>query len=203
MKTFAVLVLAVVACRHAVEGSNCNQWTKFYSRDQPTATADYEALYEIRHEHSRDNICAVPSDIDVETLKGVYYRDAGEVVKIGPTFGFACFNKEQPDGKCLDYKVRFCCMEKTPKCTGKWTPFYNRDSPSYSGDWETFTELRQAYSSICAKPSAIDVRLVKNNADYRTANEVVSVAPSKGFWCQNKLQKDKYCEDYKVRFCCP
>ncbi|XP_050411414.1 cartilage intermediate layer protein 2 [Patella vulgata] len=202
MKAFAVLVLAVVVYNHAAEGFDCNQWTKFYSRDQPSWTADYEALADIRKENPKDHICAVPSDLDVQTLNGIGYREAREVVKIGPTFGFACYNNQQPDGHCLDYKVRFCCMQQTPTCK-KWTQFYNRDSPSASGDWETLNELRKAHPSLCANPSAIDVRLVKTGKDFRTANEVVSVYPSRGFWCQNKLQKDKYCENYKVRFCCP
>ena len=30
--------------------------------------------------------------------------------------GLKCFNNDQPDGKCLDYEVRFLCEPKDANC---------------------------------------------------------------------------------------
>ncbi|KAK6181085.1 hypothetical protein SNE40_009018 [Patella caerulea] len=203
MKTFGLLVLALVAYYHAAEAVECNQWTKFYSRDFPSGNGDYELLSDIIDENPQDDICDTPSGIEARTIDGVDYKDAGQIVTISPETGFYCVNSQQNGARCLNYEVRFCCLKPTPTCTGTWSQFYNRDAPSGSGDWETLKDLRNVHSNLCANPSAIDARVVQTNLDYRTANENVGLSPAYGLWCQNKHQTDNYCQNYKVRFCCP
>lgn len=88
-----------------------------------------------------------------------------------------------------------------PSSGFKWTPFYDRDDPSGSGDHETLTELRKN-NSICVNPVSIDARVkVFFLPDFRSAKQRVDVSPSLGLRCLNRKNKRK-CRDYTVRFCC-
>jgi hypothetical protein len=53
----------------------------------------------------------------------------GDIIHI-TKFGMHCENKEQSDGRCLDYGVRFCCF----RCV--WTDWLDRDNPSGNGEAE-------------------------------------------------------------------
>ncbi|ESO92026.1 hypothetical protein LOTGIDRAFT_121410, partial [Lottia gigantea] len=125
-----------------------------------------------------------------------------DVVVVSSSFGLTCKNSEQKDGKCEDYKIRFCCP-KEPHCNGYWTDFFDRDNPSGSYDYEALSNIQIEYpGKVCANPIGVDARLL-NGLHYTTSGEVVTVSPSVGLICKNSDQKDKRCEDYKVRFCCP
>ena len=86
----------------------------------------------------------------------------------------------------------------------KWTPWHSRDLPSGTGDWE----VRSLYKpkGTCADdkiaPLAIQAKLVSTNQPYQYGNDVVTINPSIGFICRNKDQKDRRCNNYKVRYCC-
>jgi len=92
-----------------------------------------------------------------------------------------------------------------PKCAEghAWTQFFDRDNPSGYGDYETLNHLlNENPGKLCKKPTAIDARLVSNNAPYQSANQVVTISTISGFYCVNS-QNSGLCKDYKVRFCCP
>ncbi|XP_068591948.1 cartilage intermediate layer protein 2-like [Cebidichthys violaceus] len=114
-------------CRNADQsGRNCNDyrvrftcpitfcdrrvcWTKWYDRDNPSGTGDWENLSSL-HKENPGKICPKPVAIEVQTLTGLSVAAAGEVIFISnPTKGFVCRNQDQNSGMCLDYKVRFGC----------------------------------------------------------------------------------------------
>ncbi|XP_070578631.1 uncharacterized protein [Ptychodera flava] len=173
--------------------------TRFYDRDDPTATGDWEAMTPLRSENPGE-ICASPSAIYAETLERVPAESTGEVfVYYNPTQGFACKRDSQSDGECMDYRVRFCCPANT--CS-KWTNWYDRDNPSGYGDWELLSNLRSEYpNQICSEPSGIQVR-VKQSGEILSPNDgnFLYFDTTVGFVCRNA---DENCTDYEVRFCCP
>ncbi|ESO92027.1 hypothetical protein LOTGIDRAFT_121599, partial [Lottia gigantea] len=121
-----------------------------------------------------------------------------EVVTVSPSVGLICKNSDQKDKRCEDYKVRFCC----PKAD-KWTQWFDRDNPSGTGDWEHLASLLDAYPGrVCKHPTAVDAQLT-SGAPYTDGGDTLTLSPSQGLICQNNLQADKSCNDYKVRFCCP
>ncbi|KAK6180688.1 hypothetical protein SNE40_008693 [Patella caerulea] len=86
------------------------RWTRYYNRDRPTGTGDYETLSLINQENPYARVCTDPIAIDVRvTRTGFDYSTAGEVVCLVPELGFSCVDAQQPDGQCQDYKIRFCC----------------------------------------------------------------------------------------------
>ncbi|XP_039268445.2 mucin-5AC-like [Styela clava] len=206
-------VIAIYVCIYKVysipECPKGAHWTGFYDRDNPSGTGDWETLKDLRKE--KKGICERPVAVDVRIvgypdhanfwyLGGNYIRDEDR----SGSFGFVCKNKLQKDlykPPCKDYKVRFCCFPE-PKCDGGyWSPFYDRDDPSATGDWETLHDLRKKHPALCSKPSAIDARLL-NGDPYQLGGDHVDISPTKGLVCENKKQKDHKCDDYKVRFCC-
>ncbi|KAK6180690.1 hypothetical protein SNE40_008695 [Patella caerulea] len=184
----------------------CNRWTPFHDCDDPSRGGDYETLANYRKARPNDNVCARPATLEYETISNKACINTGEVITASPTYGFACVNSLQPDQYCNDYKVRFCCLDAQVTCPDgyEWTNFYDRDNPSGTGDWELLRNLRDENPNrICERPIAIDVRRRSNGRDFRTCGENVTVSPSYGFLCLNRDQDDYYCQDYKVRFCCP
>ncbi|XP_050415738.1 uncharacterized protein LOC126829694 isoform X2 [Patella vulgata] len=86
----------------------CNKWTEWYDRDNVSGTGDLETLTILREENP-GQICEQPLAIDAQLLDGRPYTASGEIVTISPTTGLICKNKDQIDGICDDYRVRFCC----------------------------------------------------------------------------------------------
>ena len=82
-----------------------------------------------------------------------------------------------------------------------WSDWYNRDNPGGTGDYETLKVLRKINPGICEKPSAIECQTIKG-VNYTQSGEKIVCSPEIGAVCINKYQKDKICEDYKVRFYC-
>ncbi|XP_031437820.1 cartilage intermediate layer protein 2-like [Clupea harengus] len=83
-------------------------WTKWYDRDNPSATGDWELLKTLRKENPGE-ICANPNAIesrtvDTDTPATVTGQD---FLHFSPATGFVC--KNGPKQKCRDYKVRFAC----------------------------------------------------------------------------------------------
>jgi len=108
--------------------------------------------------------------------------------------------------------VRYCCKKKEETgivgyCdlrTSSWTAWHDRDDPTVTGDWEVRDHYKP--SGTCAglktPPTAIQGRLVKSKLPWTSSGEVLSVDPDDGLICENRLQVDKFCEDYEVRYCC-
>ncbi|KAK6180686.1 hypothetical protein SNE40_008691 [Patella caerulea] len=197
MKVFIITVLALANAQYCPQ---CNQWTRFYNRDNQTGLGDSELLSSHRYDNPNE-ICAEPEVVEARSTSGI----TGEVVSIGPDYGFSCSNFLQEDGQCEDYAVRFCCRQGTPVCPigFAWTAFYDRDNATETGDYETLSIIRKFHPGVCRSPRAIDVLVASTGYDYRSAGESVCLCPSRGFACQNVDQDDGQCEDYKIRFCCP
>ncbi|XP_023669607.2 cell migration-inducing and hyaluronan-binding protein [Paramormyrops kingsleyae] len=85
------------------------EWTDWFNRDDERGTGDWEKLADI-HKAFPDRTCNSPLDIEVGTRDGVPSNLTGEIFyKIDRSYGFVCLNKDQPDGMCQDYRVRFLC----------------------------------------------------------------------------------------------
>ncbi|XP_031178120.1 uncharacterized protein LOC116066287 isoform X1 [Sander lucioperca] len=85
-------------------------WTKWYNRDAPSGTGDWENLINLRTENP-GQICDHPLSIEAVTTDTLT-----PAVSTGQTFfiynqneGFVCRNTDQKSGWCRDYKVRFGC----------------------------------------------------------------------------------------------
>ncbi|XP_072219010.1 uncharacterized protein [Leuresthes tenuis] len=180
-------------------------WTEWFDSSNPSGTGDRENLDKL-HRRNPGKICPKPKDIEAITLSGLTPEEAGDVIKISdPGTGFICRKRDQPDGQCHDYKVRFSCPPPYCAKTVCWTKWYNRDLPSYSGDWETLEELRDGNpGEICENPLYIDAVTSDTMipAIY-TGENFFMYNPTRGFVCRNEDQNSKTCKDYKVRFGCP
>ncbi|XP_070579227.1 uncharacterized protein [Ptychodera flava] len=174
--------------------------TKFYDRDDPDGTGDYEDLSSLRQEYSE--ICSAPSAIYAETLDGTPAESTGEVFEYyNTTQGFACKKDSQSDGQCQDYRVRFCCPGTV--CPHGGTGWYDADDPTGSGDWERVTDAGGVVpaDNLCETAAAMQVRKVggtelvsPDDGDFRMFDTV------QGFVCVN--QDHQRCDDYEVRMCC-
>ncbi len=80
-------------------------WTAWLNRDIPDGNGDYETLADF----NPDEVCPNPIAIECQTLNGVDWTQTGEVYTCNPSVGGYCVNSNQPDGTCLDYRVRFLC----------------------------------------------------------------------------------------------
>jgi Mucin-2 protein WxxW repeating region len=87
----------------------CNgKWTTWQSHDSPGSTGDHEK----RSSYSFPATCTAPYAIQAR----YYIGDEAHIVNGSPDRlyqfdknGLVCRNKDQPDGKCHDYTVRFMC----------------------------------------------------------------------------------------------
>ncbi|XP_062406270.1 cartilage intermediate layer protein 1-like [Sardina pilchardus] len=83
-------------------------WTRWFDRDDPSATGDWETLKELREEHP-GQICANPIAIESRTVDtdAPATMTGQDFLHYSPTIGFVC--KNGPNQSCQDYKVRFGC----------------------------------------------------------------------------------------------
>ncbi|XP_061137029.1 uncharacterized protein LOC133155599 isoform X3 [Syngnathus typhle] len=185
-----------------VQATSDQCWTSWFDRDDPSGTGDYEILYELYKEYP-GKICEHPKGIEVRTILGESVGSTANVIQVSDThIGFICRNADQPHNwPCQDYKVRFLCPLEFCKPAEWWTPWFDRDDPSGTGDYETLYELRKEYpGKICERPSRIEV-LTTSGASVESTGNVIQVSDTHtGFICQNT---DQPCADYKVRFMCP
>ena len=73
---------------------------------------------------------------DIYTTEAEVKAATGDIIHI-TSKGMYCQwtnGETQPDGKCLDYEVRFCCSEF--ECEGPKTDWLDRDDPSGTMDNE-------------------------------------------------------------------
>uniref|UniRef100_A0A672II87 WxxW domain-containing protein n=1 Tax=Salarias fasciatus TaxID=181472 RepID=A0A672II87_SALFA len=85
-------------------------WTKWYNRDRPSGSGDWELLSNLREQYP-GQICAKPLKLEVVTTDTMTPASStGEIFFLNnPTQGFVCKNSDQKDGRCKDYQVRFGC----------------------------------------------------------------------------------------------
>ncbi|KAK1160788.1 cell migration-inducing and hyaluronan-binding protein-like [Acipenser oxyrinchus oxyrinchus] len=85
------------------------EWTEWFDRDDERGSGDWEKLSDLQTAFP-GKICASPLDIQAATYSGVDSNLTDEVFyKNDKDYGFVCLNKDQPDGICNNYKVRFLC----------------------------------------------------------------------------------------------
>ena len=79
-------------------------WTAWLNRDLPSGDGDYEDRVNFGSQ-----VCSNPIAIQCQTTAGVDWTQTGEVYTCTPAVGGVCVNANQPDGSCMDYRVRFLC----------------------------------------------------------------------------------------------
>ncbi|XP_071396525.1 uncharacterized protein [Centroberyx affinis] len=86
-------------------------WTKWFDRDNPSGTGDWEVLSSLRAENPGD-ICAYPLFIEAVTADASMtpaIMTGDNIYAYNPTTGFVCRKTDQASNVCRDYKVRFGC----------------------------------------------------------------------------------------------
>ncbi|XP_078095332.1 uncharacterized protein LOC144510017 isoform X4 [Mustelus asterias] len=181
--------------------SFCNCKTRWFDRDDPSGSGDFEDLVNLRKEYP-GQICNSPTACEVETTSGIPDSNSGDnIPECSISTGFACINNDQNDGYCEDYKIRFSCPEAFCSCK---TPWFDRDDPSGKGDYENLVNLRKEYPGrICNNPTACEVETASGDPVACSGDNVSDCSVSTGFVCVNAEQEDGSCEDYKIRFTCP
>ncbi|XP_075315914.1 uncharacterized protein LOC142375655 [Odontesthes bonariensis] len=205
IKLLSVAIVAGLFFASVEPNDATDCWTEWFDSSNPSGTGDRENLDKLNRKYP-GKICPTPMDIEAKTLSGLSPEEAGDVIEISETdSGFICRKRDQPDGQCNDYKVRFSCPPPYCAeivCLTKW---YDRDQPSGSGDWETLGSLRNENpGEICENPLYIEV--VTTDAmipAIYTGENFFTFNPTKGFVCRNRDQSSNTCKDYKVRFGCP
>lgn len=149
---------------------------------------------------------------DTESTAVQYCKEKGyETGKAGAAYsGGQC--AEYKDGEWLLYQSNSVmdakCFNTEPNdtksnmtesnVTSHWTEWYNRDSPSGSGDWELLSSL----GDVCNGQKIVGVECqTTSGVDSNKTGQTVSCSTTSGFSCQNS-QNPSGCLDYKVRFEC-
>ncbi|XP_054650853.1 uncharacterized protein LOC129191490 [Dunckerocampus dactyliophorus] len=180
-------------------------WTPWFDRDNPSGHGDYETLCHLRREYP-GQICPNPFDIEVQTTSGMSMTSTGNIITLADTItGFICKNSVQRYGSCEDYRVRFQCPLEFCSPMDCWTPWFDRDNPSGTGDFEILSRLRKENpNKICQTPSDIEVQTTSGMSMASTGDVIEVADPITGFICRNSSQKKRVsCSDYRVRFKCP
>jgi hypothetical protein len=94
--------------RDWIGSGNCSSgtWTSWLDRDIPSGTGDWETLVEFVN---AGQACPNPIDIQCQTVDGIDWTQTGQVYTCNASWGGICVNDDQPNGTCLDYRVRFLC----------------------------------------------------------------------------------------------
>ncbi|KAK7882742.1 hypothetical protein WMY93_028916 [Mugilogobius chulae] len=208
-------------------------WTEWFDRDNPSGIGDEEILWDLQIENP-GKICSHPLEIQVRTTTGVPLALTGDIVYYDTVTGFICINAHQRNGRCSDYEVRFRCPPdfctdpttapitttlpvdtETPKITFEsttkptdtdcWTEWFDKDDPTFTGDWETLLDLQETHpGKICSNPLEIEVQTTAGLPVSSTGDVIFRCDTMTGFICRNSDQKrGRKCSDYKVRFRCP
>ncbi|XP_034087472.1 uncharacterized protein LOC117556275 [Gymnodraco acuticeps] len=91
--------------------------------------------------------------------------------------------------------------EMKPKC---WTDWFDRDDPTGTGDWETFSDLyNDNPGKICPEPQGMEATTLSGLSVAAAGEVIFKNDATSGFVCRNvdQIQK-KMCSDYRVRFSC-
>ncbi|KAK6472435.1 hypothetical protein HHUSO_G28171 [Huso huso] len=123
--------------------------TGWFSSDEPSGTGDIESLMQLQQKYP-GQICRTPLSVEAQTISGISALNTENIFQAyDTTYGFACINSAQKNRICEDYQVRFTCpAEFCSDCRTRW---FNRDSPSGKGDYETLLQLQEEYpGEICS-----------------------------------------------------
>jgi len=187
-------------CEQALVYGECDQdgyeWSDWLNDDDATGAGDYETLAKF----SGKEACAAPIAAQAQAT------DDGSVeyTHIDTTIGFYCLNDEQSTGQCADFEVRYCCPKmQVGTCNVKgyeWTPYYNGDDATGTGDWEMLHNLEP--NQACLNPMGAKVR--DTQAGYYGTSDEVTHLTLEGFYCLNEEQPSGMpCADFEISFCCP
>ncbi|XP_056588810.1 uncharacterized protein si:dkey-205h13.2 [Triplophysa dalaica] len=170
--------------------------TRWFDRDNPGGTGDYELLSDLLILYP-GFICPNPIDIEAQTVSGTPASNVFQVYSA--TQGLVCVNAAQAGGVCADYKVRFICPEEF--CSSCRTNWIDRDNPGGVGDFETLNHIQMEYPlQVCPQPIAIEVTTLSGTQVQQTASIFQVFDPLEGFAC---VHGNPSCLDYRVRFTCP
>ncbi|KAI8483725.1 hypothetical protein Bbelb_385170 [Branchiostoma belcheri] len=155
-------------------------------------------------------VCEDPTLIDYR-IKDLLKRliTPEEIVVFNLPFTMLCLNADQPDGKCEDYEVRFCCPDVVPECPEgcSWTEWFDEDDPDDGVDFESIDKVLEnnGPDAACPNPKASQARVVATEVDSSLSGQSVTLSrDSKSFLCLNGFQAGtEKCYDYEIRFCCP
>ena len=94
---------------------NCRKdvyWTEWFNVDNPGfGVGDNESLAMIRRLHP-GSVCDHPRGIQAQ-ISGSnlpFGRGNNYLSKLSPKTGLVCRNSDQTNGRCQNYRVRFCCQ---------------------------------------------------------------------------------------------
>ena len=96
--------------------------------------------------------------------------------------------------------ICFASASSLSQSSYKTSQWLDRDDPSGSGDWEQLSDFAQ-YQVGCTYPIGVNARTTDGVSFWQTG-EKLTVSSSRGLVCENRLQDDKKCLDYEVRFTC-
>jgi hypothetical protein len=168
-------------------------WTGWLNRDTPEGLGDSEqrTLF--------NTVCEHPIDFEARVVgTHVAYFETGERLVASTDFGIECRNVNQPDERCENYEINFLCPEKWP-VPGIWSNWTSWDNPTGVADNE---QLSARSAASCRVPWAIEATTI-SEIDYTLTGDFLRIEPDFGLLCENKLQPDGTCNDYRVRFFCP
>ncbi|CAB1445194.1 unnamed protein product, partial [Pleuronectes platessa] len=85
-----------------------------------------------------------------------------------------------------------------------WTGWFDRDDPTYTGDWENLNNLRNENpGKICPNPTDIEAKTLTGLSAAAAGDVIFESDKTTGFICKNEDQgPNKMCNDYRVRFSC-
>jgi len=87
----------------------CASWTGWLDRDNASGNGDYETRIDFLYWGQLPATCTAPGGVECQTTGGMDWTLTGEVYTCNTSVGGACTNSQQPDGYCMDYRVRFLC----------------------------------------------------------------------------------------------
>jgi len=205
-------------------------WTSWMNGHSPSGSSegDEESLTSLR----KDFTFCPTSDItaiecrDVATGKTATQMGQVNVICDTNYSGLKCFNNDQPDGKCLDYEVRFLCEPKdanckpttqlsrsttikptvaspTTACVSGWSNWINENGDA-DGDHEQMTE--EELRNLCPGGIVTDIDCVTD--DNGPEDDWVSVGEATcdlqdGLSCTSlPFPGVPGCRNYKIRYMC-
>ncbi|CAF1010625.1 unnamed protein product [Rotaria sordida] len=89
----------------------------------------------------------------------------------------------------------------------KWSTWFDTNDPNLSqGDVEITSHIQKLFPNfMCSSPTAIEGQ-TSYDANPATTGDAFRISVKDGFLCLNQqinFYKDRICQDYKVRYCCP
>ncbi|XP_077371422.1 mucin-5AC-like [Festucalex cinctus] len=188
-------------------GQFCSECqTDWFDLDDPEGNGDFELLDHIRYKYP-GKVCSQPIAIQARPVSADRAPSTPEIfLNLDATRGFSCWNADQTDKVCEDYKVRFTCPSEfcqvPQECRTRWL---SSDNSSVEGDVESLNKLKKAFpGQVCKNPVHIEARTISGLPSKHTDDVFLFYDVTFGFACINDKQKnDKQCEDYEVLLTCP